>query len=226
MGIVTFFDGDRSLGTGLLSGGQTSITTSALTPGSHTITASYGGDDVFAGSKSGKLVQLVKQTTMVTIVSSANPSALKQPVAFIATVSPASGVVRPTGKVTFKDGSRTLGTVKLSGNGTATLNVTSLGVGVHTITASYLGDKNFVVGSATWTQTVVPIVLQAKAVAPGSSATAPATGTIINRNMHLSRSSAGASDQGSAVDAAILSLLKTSVSAVRIGPAVADRLLD
>jgi sugar lactone lactonase YvrE len=43
-GTVSFFEGTTLLGTGTVSGGSASITTSALTPGTHTITAVYSGD--------------------------------------------------------------------------------------------------------------------------------------------------------------------------------------
>ena len=61
----------------------------------------------------------------------------------------------PTGIVTFKDGKTILGTPALS-DGTATLLLTNLGIGRHTITASYAGDSNFLASSsARVTETVV-----------------------------------------------------------------------
>ena len=55
--------------------------------------------------------------------------------------SPGTGT--PTGTVTFKDGSTTLGSpVALSG-GTATISTSQLAVGSHSITAVYGGDTNF-----------------------------------------------------------------------------------
>jgi hypothetical protein len=48
-GTVTFMDGATILGTGILSGGTTHIT-STLSLGSHTITATYSGDANFAAS--------------------------------------------------------------------------------------------------------------------------------------------------------------------------------
>jgi DNA-binding beta-propeller fold protein YncE len=88
-------------------------------------------------------------TTTTTLTSSSpnNTSVLGQPVTFTATVAmvnPGSGT--PTGTITFKDGSTTLGTSMLSG-GLATLTVPSaspliaaLSVGTHSIIADYSGD--------------------------------------------------------------------------------------
>src|SRR5207247_1761140 len=105
-GTVTFKDGPTILGTGTLdSAGQAMFTTSTLAVGSHSITASYGGDANFNGSTSPRITQSVKYGTTTSVSSSLNPSVFGQSVKFTATVtanSPGSGT--PTGKVTFKDG--------------------------------------------------------------------------------------------------------------------------
>lgn len=58
-GTVTFRDGATTLGNGILSGGQATLTTSALTSGTHAITAVYGGDTNNASSTSAALLQAV-----------------------------------------------------------------------------------------------------------------------------------------------------------------------
>src|SRR2546425_2122413 len=60
-GTVTFFDGTTTLGTGMLSAGKATFTTStlAVSPPSHSITASYGGDGSFNVSTSTALTQVV-----------------------------------------------------------------------------------------------------------------------------------------------------------------------
>ena len=74
----------------------------------------------------------------------------------MAAAAPGAGV--PSGSVTFKDGATTLGTGTLStSNGTtvASFTTSGLGVGQHTITATYSGDGNFLAGAgATLTQYV------------------------------------------------------------------------
>jgi hypothetical protein len=154
-GTVTFSDGGVSIGSGTLSGGTASLTTSALTVGTHTITVSYSGDTNFTASSSAALTQTVVQATATTTVtSSANPSVFGQSVTFTATVTANAGSNTPTGTVTFLDSSSTLGTATLSG-GTASLTTSALAVGTHTITVSYTGDSNFVGStSAAITQTV------------------------------------------------------------------------
>jgi hypothetical protein len=108
-GTVQFFDGATSLGNGALSGGTASLTIATLAPGTHPITASYGGDGNFLGSASSSLTQTVLAGTISTatvLTSSLNPSAYGQQVTFSATVSPSSGAI---GTVTFKDGASVLG---------------------------------------------------------------------------------------------------------------------
>ena len=96
----------------------------------------------------------VKIATSVALSSSSNPSRSHHSVTFTAKVSGASGSGTPTGTVTFTDGSTTLGTDSLNGSGKATLKISSLGVGSHTIGAAYSGDATFAPSSASLTQTV------------------------------------------------------------------------
>jgi hypothetical protein len=51
--------GTKVLGTGALSGGSASFTTSTLPVGTSYIKAAYGGDSNFAGSKSNLVKQVV-----------------------------------------------------------------------------------------------------------------------------------------------------------------------
>ena len=140
-GSVTFKDGSSTLGTGALSGGKATFKTSALAVGSHSITAVYGGSVDFNGSTSSILTQKVnKASSSTTVVSSLNPSTFGTAVTFTATVSSTGGT--PTGSVTFKDGSSTLGTGALSG-GKATFKTSALAKGTHSITAVYGGSVDF-----------------------------------------------------------------------------------
>jgi len=79
--IVSFMKGTTVLGTGALSGGSASITTSTLKVGTTKVTAAYGGDSNFPGSTSKAVSQVVsKATTTTTLISSPNPSSVGQAV--------------------------------------------------------------------------------------------------------------------------------------------------
>jgi Bacterial Ig-like domain (group 3) len=154
-GSVTFQDSGTTLSTATLdANGQATYTTSALSAGSHSITATYIGNSSFSASTSAPLIQTVNSTptaTTTTLSSSLNPSTAGQSVTFTAAVAPSSA----TGSVQFVDGGVTsLGTVALSA-GSAQLSTSTLSAGSHSITATYSGDSSFTGStSTTLTQTV------------------------------------------------------------------------
>jgi hypothetical protein len=150
---VWFTKGTTVLGTGTLSGGSASLTTSALPLGNNGVQAAYFGDSQFASSKSSTVTQVVsKATTTTALTSSLNPSNYKQSVTFTATVAPQFSQT-PTGTVVFKDGVTTLKSVALSG-GSASYATTRLARGRHNITATYNGSTDFGSSSGSLSQTV------------------------------------------------------------------------
>src|SRR5205823_1938476 len=120
------------------------LTTSALSVGTHTISVSYISDTNFKSSTSGTLVETMNQdATTVNLLTNLNPSHSGESVMFTASVcasAPGTGI--PTGTVTFNDGGVSIGSGTLS-IGNATCKTAGLSVGTHTITASYAGDANF-----------------------------------------------------------------------------------
>ena len=141
-GMVTFFDGPTSLGTGMLDAmGRATLIVSALTLGDHPITASYGGAPSFEGSVSPALTQTITGVpSATTLIGSPNPAISQRPVVLTATVvvvPPSTGT--PTGSVTFFDGPTPLGTAPVTA-GRATLTTSALTVGAHALTAGYSGD--------------------------------------------------------------------------------------
>jgi len=139
-GNVTFKDGATVLGTVALSSGVATYTTSTLAVGTHSITADFLGSTYFLASNSGTLSHVVKNDSTTTVTSSANPSAWGQTVTFTATITYTGPA--PTGTVTFKKGSSTMGSGTVSG-GKATFATSTLAVGTYSITAVYAGDSNY-----------------------------------------------------------------------------------
>ena len=145
-GTVTFKNGTGVIGTGPLDGaGKATMTTSSLSTGVHSIIAEYNDDANFNSSASGSYSDTVhKANTSVSVVSGTNPSVSGQNVTFTATVtanSPGSGIA--TGTVTFKNGTGVIGTGTLDSTGKASMNISSLSTGVHSIVAEYNDDVNF-----------------------------------------------------------------------------------
>ncbi len=149
-GTVEFFDGATSLGTAPLAGSTASLPFASLTVGTHAITAVYGGDSSYAGSTSAAITQTVNQVpTTTTLASSLNPSILGDTVTFTATLSTSFA----TGTVTFSiDG--VAGAPVSVAAGSASFSTAALGVGDHTITATYGGDATYLGSTDTLTQTV------------------------------------------------------------------------
>ncbi|WP_342728508.1 Ig-like domain repeat protein [Bradyrhizobium sp. B097] len=147
-GTVQFKDGAANLaGPVTLAGGVATFTTSSLASGNHSITAVYGGDVNNTPSTSAALAQSVNQSaTTTTLSSSVNPSQVGQAVTFAATVTSGGGT--PAGTVTFKDGAAVIGSATLGGGGVATLTISSLTLGSHSITAVYGGSAAFVTSTS------------------------------------------------------------------------------
>jgi plastocyanin len=143
-GNVTFKTDGVDLGApvALNGAGVATISTSALTAGTHSITAFYGGNASFSASEALAVSQVVKANTTTVIETSGSPSAVGQSVTFTAIVT--SGAGTPAGNVTFTSDGADLGApVALSGAGIAVMNTSALTAGTHSIVASYSGNPNF-----------------------------------------------------------------------------------
>jgi hypothetical protein len=142
-GVVTFYSGTTSVGTGsLAANGSGNVTSTAtLSPTGLTTTtgfsATYPGDANFQASGSP-----VKPPPTVTLTSSPNPSATGQSVTLTATISSTTATPALTGTVTFLDGTTPIGNGTVSG-GVATVTAAFTTAGSHSLTATYSGDPNY-----------------------------------------------------------------------------------
>lgn len=142
-GHVAFYDHGIALGTGTLdASGVATDSTSTLFPGTHTITAVYGGDFYNAESASAGVSLKVNVVDNVSTVLNLTPTKAitGTEVTFSVTVR-TTGTHPPTGTITFNDDSTAIGTVPLDASGIATLSASNLAVGSHSITAAYSGDS-------------------------------------------------------------------------------------
>lgn len=185
-GTVTFKEGGSVLGTSAIdASGSASWTAGCLNPGSHTISATYGGDD-FNGWYTKNLAVTVtgsKKCTNTQLTSLTNPSGVGKPIKLEATVT-GSGTAAPTGAVTFKEGTVVLGTAQLNRDGQA-LAVISRPRGDHQITAVYAGDgQSLGSTSAPFTQHVANSDVQATLTAdrPAALLGSSVTYTVTARN--------------------------------------------
>jgi hypothetical protein len=138
-------------GTGVAFGatlGTDNPTSSIFTSGQATSTFTAGAP-TGAGSGTATVdnqtvsvtINVMQSTTSTSVSSSLSPSAYGQSVTLTATVSSSAGT--PTGTVTFKNGSVTLGNKVTLVGGVATLTTSALHLGTESITAAYFGSAKY-----------------------------------------------------------------------------------
>jgi hypothetical protein len=156
-GTVTFSDQSGAIGSATLVNGVATLTTSSLAVGTHTVTASYGGNVDFAPSSTDTSATVTITTggpiggtvpTRTILTAHPRPGNLGRPVTFTAMVKSVErrgGI--PIGSITFLDGTVSLGTVALR-HGKASLKTSSLHLGPNPIQADYTPSQGFAPSAA------------------------------------------------------------------------------
>jgi CSLREA domain-containing protein len=83
---------------------------------------------------------LVRMRTTATLTATPNPASVGATITFTVTMSPNSVTA---GTVTLKEGNHIIASKALANNPTATINVSTLSQGTHSIVAEYSGDSRF-----------------------------------------------------------------------------------
>jgi hypothetical protein len=157
-GAVTITDNGSPLDTGTFtinSQGHAEDQPIQLTGGTHPLSATYSGDISYNAVTTPvtDTVTVTPATTSATMSATPNPVPVNQAVTLSVSIGSQSNSVQgPTGSVTFKDGSNTVGTAnvtptgatsKAGASGTASLSATFATAGAHSLTAVYAGDTNY-----------------------------------------------------------------------------------
>ena len=181
-GNITFQDAGvtiNSCGSRTITARVATCTVASLAAASspHAITATYNGDNNFAGSTSSPVSQAVNRAaTTVALASSVNPSTFGQAVTFTATITVTGpGAGSPSGTVNFQDNGVDLAgcsTRAVSGS-VATCSLSSLSVKSHPITATYSGDGSFLASPVS--NTLSQVVSQAATTVALASSVNPST---------------------------------------------------
>ena len=156
-GTVTFSTGAMSA-TVSLNAENTAVFTTAALSGNVVMSATYSGDGTNTGSTAFLEQAFNLASTTTALAVDPNPSLAGWTVTFTATVTVAApGVGTPSGTVSFvADNSQVLcSAATLASGGTATCSTSGLVLGSHAITATYVGDTNFVASSASILANVV-----------------------------------------------------------------------
>jgi hypothetical protein len=187
-GMVVFTEGNTVLGqVAVDSSGNATFRTTSLGAGTHTVTATYHSDPIYAsshGDDSASPQEITQATTTLSDVTSslASPYSFGQTVTYTTTVSvtaPGGGTV--AGTVTFKDQNGTLGSGAVGAAGVATFSTGSMTVGTHTITASYAGNANY--KSSSDSASATPLVQTVTQSTSGIAVTVPTGTTYFGQQM-------------------------------------------
>ncbi|HEY4355924.1 MAG TPA: FG-GAP-like repeat-containing protein, partial [Acidobacteriaceae bacterium] len=159
---VTFLDGASSIGTGTLSSGVATFSTTALPAGTRSLTAQYAGDTNFGASTNSTAVSLSVAMAANTVTANALTINYGSASAALSASIAYGGIAIPSGAVTFTvdSGSTLTGTCTGTSsplNCTVSYPANILNGGSHTITVSQAADTNYSVASGTATLTVSAI---------------------------------------------------------------------
>lgn len=152
--------------------GSASCSTTQLTKGSHTITATYPSDASYNSSNADATVSVTAATATMSLTTSNPQATVNSSIKFTASFTVSNGGTKPQGAIDFTytpSGSETatdisncssVGLTSTTNGGTTTYSAqcttSSLTNGTYTITGTYINDSNFNIGSATVQQTVGP----------------------------------------------------------------------
>jgi hypothetical protein len=153
-GNVIFTSNGKTLGTGAVSNGVATLTTTALALGTDNLLAKYPGDMNFVASVSSIVPIVVGSAqTVLTLTSSLNPAPVQTPVTFTVNLT-ANGQPVPAGSTISLslNGQAIVLTTDASGN--ATYTTSSLPVGSDPVTASFGGSASLLASSAALTEVI------------------------------------------------------------------------
>jgi hypothetical protein len=200
--------GGRQVTFALSGGGSVNATTSPSgvatatiavpgPPRNATITASYAGSAGLTAATDSSSFAVGKVATTTSVVPSESPATVGEPLTFTAFVAPAlTGT--PGGGVQFAvDGADFGAPVPLSGGSATSAAISTLALGNHSVTATYVGDGNFATSTSPSVSFVVRPVLLAttttSAVSPGSSV----YGQAVELTANVAAAGGGATPTGS-----------------------------
>lgn len=160
-GTVTFlastFDGlvsitntiaaDVPLSNGVAAVSTTNLAASSNLLGNYFITVTYTGDTNFGAAAVTRIQKVHQSASQMSLVSALALTGTNA-VILTATVTGTAGTNHPTGMVSFWDADAFLGQVPLKTNGTATVTISSLASGTHSLRADYASDTRFAASSA------------------------------------------------------------------------------
>lgn len=181
-GSVSFSVDGVFLGDGTLTNGSVNFPYSGFSVAtSHTITASYNGDNTYAPASFSTLI-VVRRPTYTTVTAlTVTPSTVLagNTIRLSATVTSTAAV--SGGVLTFLDGGNSIGSAEISSSGFALFDTNLLAPGAHNLTAEFQGYASAIAIFSPSTSSVVPVAIttDATTVSLSPSATSATAGTVL-----------------------------------------------
>jgi len=199
-GSISFFLDSKPIGTSAIgSKGQATLSNFLISPGVHSLYATYPGQGSFTPAISVIIIDSASGfSTSLTLTSSVNPSQLGQSVTFTTTAASADPTSIPSPIVLTDTSTNTvLATLTPNSSGVATFTTSSLTAGNHNLVATYTGDATHASAQASLTQQVAtgslitttttwlvaPSTLSLNAIGSFSTRTLVASGTFVSGKM-------------------------------------------
>ena len=145
-GTITLTEGSWSSSVSVTNGVAAALTTSTLTAGSHTFTATYSDSSGKYSVDTATLTFIAQVATTInvtlspTVVTYGNPMSVKASVAAVSPVSSSTPAL--SGQVMFWDNGTLLNTLSLGSDGTISFSKV-LSLGKHEISAKYVGNTYY-----------------------------------------------------------------------------------
>jgi cytoskeletal protein CcmA (bactofilin family) len=153
-GTVTFFDGSTSIGTGALASGVATLPISTLTVANHSITASYGGDAIFATSTTAPFLQTVNALSPTFTVAPSSAVNAGSDASVNGSISAGASIPSGSVAVSVNNGTPVMATILPDGTFTASLTTSALASGTYSLGYSFPGNVNFHAATSSATLTV------------------------------------------------------------------------
>jgi hypothetical protein len=192
-GTVTFALDGATVAAVAVSGypATASTTLAAMTPGTHTLTATYSGDNYYATSTAtAPTITVPKSPTTMTVTPATTTPAGGSSLLVTATITATNpGSTVPTGTVAFTLDGATVGTQAVVAGypSTATITIPSMTPGSHTLAATYSGDTYYATSTAssvtlTVSKGATTTVLTPSSLTPTAGSSMTVTVTITSPN--------------------------------------------
>ena len=157
-GMVTFLNGPNTIGTGTLTNGVATLNTSFLPGGSDSLTCTYGGNTIYAGSNCNPVGVVVNAApTALTLSSSNNPAPALTPVIFTVHLTSIGQSTEAGNTIMLGVNGQSI-PLTTDATGTASYTISTLLPGSYPVTAQFEATNDYQASSAALTEKITAFV--------------------------------------------------------------------